>query len=121
VIKSKRDRYLQFLKGPKHRSKVLERLNHAFDYDPACATILSTAERSQEGLLGLLRRHYVADTCYLMADGNNHDGHSVRLEVGVEKLVGNHWGAILICPPKPIAVYKAEDVGEWVLLEQKAT
>jgi hypothetical protein len=65
----------------------------------------------------LLRHRYVNGTCYLIADGNHLDGSELRLEVGVEELIGNHWGAILICPPKPIALYKPEDIGEWLLLE----
>jgi hypothetical protein len=117
VHKSKRERYLHLLKGPKHRKKLLDRLNHAFEYDPRNATSLGGAERTSAGLTALLRRLYVADTCYLVADGNPNDGKELRLEAGVEVLLGNHWGAILICPPKPIGVYKAEDIGELVLLE----
>jgi len=118
VIKSKRERYLEFLKGPKNRKKILERLNHAFDYDPKCSIAISASDRSKQGLFMLLRGRYVADTCFFIADGNGRDGHELRLEDGIDELTGNHWGAILICPPKPIAVYKPENVGEWHLLEQ---
>jgi hypothetical protein len=92
VIKAKRERYLRFLKGPKHRKKILQRLNHAFDYDPKCAIAISSADRNKQGLLMLLRDRYVKDTRYLIADGNHFDGRELRLEVGIDELIGNHWG-----------------------------
>ena len=120
VLRSKRERYLELLKGPKHRQKILERLNHAFDYDPAYATLLDAACKTEQGLRDLLRRRHVADTCWLMADGNAHDGHELRLEHGITELLRNHWGAVLLCPPKPIAVYKTEDPADVFLLERPA-
>lgn len=118
VVKAKRERYLLFLTGPKRRHQILDRLNYAFDYDPGCATKLMAGQRTKDGLLELLRSRYVDEICRLMADGNNYDGWDLRLEVGVSLLLDNQWGALLICPPKPIAVYKSEDIGDVLLLEE---
>ncbi len=40
IVAEKRDRYLAFLKGRKHRRKILDRLNHSLDYDERYATPL---------------------------------------------------------------------------------
>ena len=121
VIKPKQERYLTLLKGKKHRQKFLDQLNHKFDLDPRYATELAPAHQSVEGLHSLLRSRYVGSTCYLVADGNENDGREMQLSSGVSTLLGNHWGAILICPPKPIVVYKEEAPGRLVLLEVPTT
>jgi hypothetical protein len=119
--KAKQARYLSMLKGPKHRRKFLECLNHTFEYDPRWAIALPDADQSESGLLQLLRARYVADTCHIMADGNDSDGRSLRLELGIQELHRNWWGTVVICPPVPIAIYKPEVPGQPVLLERRAT
>jgi hypothetical protein len=121
IVPEKRDRYLTKLKGPKHRQEILNRLNHLLDYRPETATLLSPQQRTTTGVLDLLRQHYVADTCHIMADGNPHDGRELRIELAVEELLGNAFGFIMICPPVPIAVYKQEDIGEMFLLRPTKT
>lgn len=125
IVASKRARYLTFLKGPKHRQKILERLNHSLDYDESKATRLDAQRRDEDSLIALLRSHHVAETCYLMADQNQYDGQELRLENAIRELLQNFWGALIICPPQgqvvlgtPIAVYKEEDVGDLVLLSK---
>jgi hypothetical protein len=125
IVASKRSRYLTFLKGPKHRKKILERLNHSLDYDESKATRLDASYRSEDSLLALLQSHYVSETCYLMADQNRYDGQELTLENAIRELFQNFWGALIICPPQgllsgtPIAVYKEEDVGDLVLLSKR--
>ena len=70
--------------------------------------------------MALLRSLHVEETCHLMANGNEHDGHELRLEWGVDALLDEHFGAVLICPPKPVAVYKSEEPGQPVLLRVDA-
>ena len=120
VRKDKRERYLALLKGGKRRQKVLERLNHRLDYDLDLATELTAAERTHGGLLHLLQGLHVAPTCHLMADGSDLDGKELRIERGVEALLDNHWGGLLICPPKPITIYKEEGAGDMLLLRPRA-
>jgi hypothetical protein len=122
IVKAKRERYLTFLKGHKHRKKILERLNHSLDYNESKACRLDSSFKAVEPLIALLRSHHVADTCYLVADGNRADGTEIRLELAIPELLQNHWGALIICPPQrlhsgtPIAVYKPEDPADLVLL-----
>ena len=118
IVAEKRDRYLTFLKGPKHRHKILERLNHSLEYDDRHATVLNATHSIPNALTEYLMGRGVDHTmCCLMADGNPADGRSMRLDRAVLELLGNHWGALIICPPTPIAVYKPEDIGDLVLLD----
>lgn len=118
IVEEKRDRYLAFLKGRKHRRKVLERLNHSLDYDDRLAQSLDNCYSFPDALIEFLLGRGVDHTnCYFMADGNPADGRAMRLDRAVPELLGNHWGGLIICPPKPIAVYKREDIGDLILLE----
>ena len=117
IIKEKRDRYLMFLKGGKHRKKVLERLNHNLDFERSKAEDISKKCKSTKDILTFLKLRYVDDTCYVMAFQNDLDGSDVRLALGVQELFESPWGIILICPPKPIAIYKEEEIGCLYLLK----
>ena len=116
IQKARRDRYLTFLQGKK-RQIILNRLCHTLDYDDARATVLEKKYRVAEALCRLLREHSVAKTCFLMADSNDLDGSELPLERGVRELLQNRFGAVLICPPKPIAIYKEEAIGRTMLFE----
>ena len=118
IVKSKRARYLSQLKNSKRRQKLLDRLNHALDHDEKYATELPPECQTDEALLRLLRQKNVRPTCYLIADANENDGQELRLEDAVSQLFGSQFGALIICPPKPIAIYKGEDIGRLVLLEK---
>ena len=118
IVSEKRDRYLNFLKGPKHRQKILERLNHSLDYEAQHATSLDPKYSTPNNLVEyLLGRGVDHTTCCLMADGNPSDGLSMRLDRAVQELLDNQWGALIICPPVPIAVYKAEGIADLMMLD----
>jgi len=116
AIKERQERYLALLKGRKHRAKLLDGLNHDFAYDPSKATRLPAMFREIEPLTSFLAAQYVSPTCYLMADSNDLDGKELRIDVAVTELLNNHFGALMICPPKPIALYKEEDPSDLILL-----
>ena len=113
VERSTRGRYLEMLKGPKRRQKVLDRLNHNPGFDFSKARDLGSIDA--DGLTALLGSLRVEPTGFLMADGSELDGRELRIELAVQELVGTHWGAVLICPPKPIAVYREEAPGSFYL------
>lgn len=113
VERSVRDRYLAMLKGHKRRQKILDRLNHNPGFDFAKARRLSFLE--VEGLFDLLASLHVYPTGYFMADGSDLDGRELRLELAVQELKRTSWGAVLICPPKPVAIYREESPGAFYL------
>lgn len=116
IVAEKQERYLSLLKGRKHRAKFLDELNHNLAYDKSKATILEEKYKDPENLLSLLASMYVEPACHLVADSNSLDGQSLRIELAVPELLNNHFGALIICPPKPVVIYKEEDIGNLILL-----
>lgn len=116
IVPASRDRYLSFLKGRKHRKKLLDRLNHNLDIDQAVSVQIPASDRNAAALTDVLRRNHVSSTCFLMADGSAADGRELRVELAIDEFLNNHWGAVLICPPKPIVLYKEKDIGRLYLL-----
>lgn len=116
IVADKQERYLSFLKGRKHRAKFLDELNHNLAYDKTKARILEEKYKEPENLLSLLASMYVDATCHLVADSSNLDGTKLRIELAVPELLNNHFGALMICPPKPVVIYKEEDIGDLILL-----
>jgi hypothetical protein len=117
IHKPRQERYLAFIDDEKRRPKILNRLSHTLDYDDRKATDLDKQQQTSDGLLSLLRAQNVSPTCYFMADSNDLDGSEFDLETGVDELLFSEFGAVLICPPKPIALYKPEDVRILILLK----
>ena len=117
VVKEKQDRYADGLRSSKRRTKILDRLNHSFDYDEAKARALANREfESADALCGLLRSLGVAETCFYMADDNDLDGAELSLEMAVDDFLFCEFGAVIICPPKPIGIYKGEGRERPILL-----
>jgi hypothetical protein len=119
IVAERRQRYLTFLKGRKHRQKILERLNHSLDYDKSKAQRLDASFGTVNAIIPLLRSYYaLEDSCHLMADGNPYDGGTFSLKFAVSELVSNRWGALIICPTpgSVIALYMKEDPGGFILL-----
>ena len=107
------ERYLSMLKGRKHRRKLLDRLNHNPGFDFSKARDLGNIDAAR--LAALLDSLRVEPTGLLMTDESELDGRELRVELAVQELVRTHWGAVLICPPKPIAIYREESPGPFYL------
>lgn len=66
IMRSKRERYLSFLRAPRRRKEILNRLNHTFDYDPNRATRLEPPLIFAEPLIALLRERGADETSVYM-------------------------------------------------------
>ena len=113
VERSTRERYLEMLKGRKRRQKLLDRLNHNPGFDFSKARDLGSIDA--DGLAALLDSLHVEPTGHLMADGSELDGRELRIELAARELTRTPWGAVLICPPKPVAIYREESPGSFYL------
>ena len=116
IVADKQERYLSLLKGRKRRAKFLDELNHNLAYDKTKARILEEKYKEPENLLSLLASMQLGATCYLVADSNSVDRKELTIELAVPELLNNHFGALMICPPKPVVLYKEEDIGDLIPL-----
>src|SRR5262252_4558876 len=110
VVNDRKERYLEFLKGRKRRAEFLDELNHKLQYDRSKATVLPAQYREPKALISFLNSFYVEPTCHLIADSTALDGKEIRTTLAVPELLNNYCGAVMICPPKPIVIYKEEDL-----------
>lgn len=115
VVREKRARYAQLLTNARRRTKILDRLNHAFDYDRRFA---STVPKHVD-IDSFLRAKGAPDTCHVIADSHALDGKDVSLQVALSELWGHGFGYVLICLPERLAYYQPEAPSEPVLLERQ--
>ena len=108
VRKSKRPRYKKLLSKPQSRSKILDRLNHGADLDLDRAIELVGDQKSPGGLVRVLSKHKTDDRCWLMSDETELDGRLLPIRQAAELTAGAFFGTVMICPPRPIAVYRPE-------------
>jgi hypothetical protein len=116
TAKHKRERYLGFLSNPKRRDKLIHELNNGLELEPSLATHVPNPERTKSGLLGLLKARGATGSAHVMALQHELDGGDLPLEEAIDVLLTSPWGVLLICPPRPVALYKAEDPGGMTLL-----
>ena len=108
VLEAKRSRYKKLLRDPEKRPKILDRLNHNADFDFAKANELSGQQAIPGNLIRTLSTHKVAAHCRLMSDEPDLDGRYLPWEEAAELTANADFGTIMICPPKPIVIYRAE-------------
>lgn len=108
VLKSKRSRYKKLLRDPRKRFKILDRLNHNADLDFSHGVELAGRETLPALLIQKLSTYDIDDQCWLISDDSNLDCKLLPTREAAELTVEADWGTIMICPPNPIAVYRAE-------------
>lgn len=115
IVRQKRERYASFLSDPAKRDKILERLNHAFDYDERFATQLPGDAKA----LDVLRARGAPNTCHVIAHSHPLDGEDVALDAALDGLFWHMFGYVVICVPDRLALYCPEAPAPLVLLEAK--
>ena len=118
IKKDKQERYRFKLAGKKHRKEMLDSLNHHLDFREDRALKLKACERNHDWILNSLKNVGTANACNLIADGCELDGERLDLEEGVNILLTNPWGTILICDQPRCAFYKEEDPGDMYLFQK---
>jgi hypothetical protein len=110
IVAAKRERYVEFLKSMKGRSKFLHKLYHFSDFEPDCVVELTRASDSAEGLIAELRRRGAADQCYVVSVVKELDRVIAPLEKIIREVFASvvHEGTIVCCVPGRLAYYEGE-------------
>lgn len=108
VLKSKRSRYKKLLRDPGKRNKILDRLNHNADLDFSQGVELAGRHAFSALLIQKLSTYNIDDQCWLISDDSDLDCRLLPMREAAELTADADWGTIMICPPNPIAVYRAE-------------
>lgn len=112
VVREKRARYAELLAQPTKRDKILDRLNHCFDYVERLATEVVRGDH-----MALLRSRGAPERCYVIADSHRLDRQSLPLDEAVHGLLTHMFGYVIVCIPNRLALYQPEAPSEAVLLE----
>ena len=108
VGKSKRSRYKNLLGDPRSRGKILDRLNHNADLDFGRGNELVGRQAQPEQLIELLSTYKIDAQCWLISDDPELDCKYLPISQAAELTVTAFFGTIMICPPRPIAVFRPE-------------
>ena len=104
VHKAKRERYIALLSNPKKWKKILEVLNHNFDFDEALATVVGCHQI--QILLSRLEELLSSDeACYLISDDDEIDGKTFPFSQAFALARASNWGTILDCIAGELALY----------------
>jgi hypothetical protein len=118
IVPKKRDRYLTLLETSRGRDKLLEGLNHCQDLDPRYAMLVPSNQQSEASIESLLRRKGAPDTCYVMSDNRDIDGHEMSLSDALIKTVGMDAGTFISCLPGKLGYLELEGFDGRYILER---
>ena len=119
IVKDKQERYLQLLAYPKRRRELLDRFNHNLDFDPKYAAVVPKELRTADKMAHLLRTHGAGETCHVVADSLDADGHDLPLRDALAEVIAHDFGSVLCCLPSRLAFYKAEAIEQaWYVFER---
>ncbi len=114
ILSNKKQRWLSSLDG-KNRRKQLNRLAHQHDLDPRFMTAVPVNQDSADDIEALLRKSGAPDECYVMSESASIDRKSMQLGEALTTVVGNYFGALLVCIPGALAYYEGEDRERYIL------
>ncbi len=118
IQRTKRDRYLEALAHPKRRNKILNRLNHSWDFDDRFVELIDKRDDCPEGLLQVLLRKgaKASASTYMFADEPEFDQHTLPLDQAVEAVYEACFGVVLCVVPGKLAFVRQEEPGPGFLL-----
>jgi hypothetical protein len=114
VVSEKRARYAEFLRKPKRRAEILNRLCHFFDFMPQLATQVPR----DAALAALLRKRGAGPTAHVI--GGRKDGADLPLEEAIDEAMTDPNGVVVSCVPGRLALYLQEfPPGDTFILSHK--
>jgi hypothetical protein len=116
IVPEKQTRYLEFLRKPKRRAEILDRLCHFFDFVPQLATPI---DRSS-GLVSSLRKRGAGSTVHVIGGRDGLDGRDMPLEEAIDEAMTDPGGVVVSCIPGRLALYVQEfPPGDTYILSSK--
>jgi len=118
VMKNKRDRYLEFIKNNKNRSKFTQKLAHFQDlrYELFEEVIGPESQLIKERIkyLGKLK------DCYVISESAKFDQKRLGIDIAIDGVVGCGMGTLIIFGDNEIVYYEAEGPGDrWISIANK--
>jgi len=107
VVKTKIDRYIQFVSSPKNRQKFILDLAHFkhFKWD-----LLSKVTGIETNVIfDTLHQNDISDkTCYVISENTNIDKSTIDIKEAIQEVVGYNMGTILVFGNADAIFYEGE-------------
>jgi hypothetical protein len=120
ILRTKRERFIEFLATARNRKKFTGSLPHFRWFDPRFTTPIPwkpnpdgnlPARYGQgiENIKRLLQSKGAGPTCWVISDDSEIDGQELDLGAALEHVTGMGIGTILSCVPGKLAYFEGED------------
>jgi hypothetical protein len=120
VRPDRRARLLELLGTSKGRAKLRAALAHFADLDPRFARPLVPSKHHAHDIETILRERGAPDTCYILSESPDLDGHVMPLNSALQQIVGGGMGSFISCIPGTLGYFESEEAGERYILQRTA-
>ena len=107
IVKSKQNRYLQFVNSPKNRQKLIANLAHFRDLQEDAFELVTGIEEDVVRQT-LAQQGISASTCYVISENSWIDTLTLGLSEAMRETVGRQMGTILVFGNADALYYESE-------------
>ena len=107
IVKSKQDRYLQFVNSPKNRKKLIANLAHFRDLDEDSFELITGIEEDVVRK-ALAQQGISARTCYVISENSRIDTLTLGLSEAMRETIGQQMGTFLVFGNADALYYESE-------------
>jgi hypothetical protein len=107
IVKSKQDRYLQFVNSPKNRKKLIANLVHFRDLEEDAFDLVTGIEEDVVRQ-ALTQQGISASTCYVISENARIDTLTLGLSEAMRETIGQQMGTFLVFGNADALYYESE-------------
>ena len=107
IVKSKQDRYLQFVNSPKNRKKLIANLAHFRDLEEDAFDLVTGIEEDVVRQ-ALTQQGISASTCYVTSENARIDTLTLGLSEAMRETIGQQMGTFLVFGNADALYYESE-------------
>ena len=107
IVKSKQDRYLQFVNSPKNRKKLIANLAHFRDLEEDAFDLVTGIEEDVVRQ-ALTQQGISASTCHVISENARIDTLTLSLSEAMRETIGQQMGTFLVFGNADALYYESE-------------
>lgn len=109
VLRSKRERYREFLSNPRLRHKFVRQLAHFADFDPRYRLPIPSHSLFVGNTVRELQKRHSPNAVFVISEDTSLDQKELPLEEALQEVIGRGMGTVLSCIPGHLAFVETED------------
>ena len=116
IVKSKRERYLNFIKKPKTRKKLTDELAH---FSSQLDNFEEIKTNEWEVINEKLKRIKSTQDCYVISENSEIDGKRMKINNALTETIGMGMGTLIVFGNADLVFYEGEGPSDRWLKEHK--